>query len=293
MLARYVADLVADELAHLRPGGVRLPERPWPTGLALDEEGLGLDSLERLSVASAVNEALHLHESGLEDLLLARRHFGEWLQVAVDGLSVFDARLSFRTSGSSGVGKACTHALVNLLQEVEYLATLLPDIRRVLTAVPAHHIYGFLFTGLLPHRLGCRQVIDIRRMTPQALTSILQPGDLVVSHPAHWALLARHAGRLPPAVHGVTSTAPCPDALALSLSALGLETLTQVYGSSKTAGIGTRTLPDAPFTLMPFWSRDAGDEQRLLRTSADGAYPSCVLQDHVTWRDARCFSVCG
>lgn len=293
VLARHVTDLVADELTHLRPGSARLPERPWPTGLLLDEEGLGLDSLERLSVASALSEALHLHESGLEDLLLARRHFGEWLQVAADALSVFDARLSFRTSGSSGVAKTCTHALVNLLQEVEHLASLITGRRRVLTAVPAHHIYGFLFTGLLPHRLGCREVIDVRRMTPQALASLLQPGDLVVSHPAHWALLARHAGPLPPDVHGVTSTAPCPDALALRLAALGLETLTQVYGSSETAGIGTRSLPGTPFTLMPFWQCDAGDAQRLLRTGVDGSPAAHALQDHVAWHDARRFSVCG
>ena len=78
-LARFVSDLIADELAHLRPGGMPLPDRPWPDGLALDEQGLGLDSLERLSVAAALNEALHLHESGVEDLLLAQRHFGEWL----------------------------------------------------------------------------------------------------------------------------------------------------------------------------------------------------------------------
>ena len=50
-LARFVADLVAGELAHLRPGGVSWPNPPWPAELALDEQGLGLDSLERLSVA--------------------------------------------------------------------------------------------------------------------------------------------------------------------------------------------------------------------------------------------------
>lgn len=187
-LARFVSDLIADELAHLRPSGMPLPDRPWPAGLALDEQGLGLDSLERLSVAAALNEALHLHESGIEDLLLAQRHFGEWLEVAAGGLAAFDARLSFRTSGSSGVAKACTHALSDLLQEVEHLVSLVPNTRRVLAAVPAHHSYRFLFTGLLPHRLRCSEVLDIRRMKPQALASMLKPGDLLISHPAHWAV---------------------------------------------------------------------------------------------------------
>ena len=292
-LARFVADLVADELAHLRPGGVSLPNRPWPTELALDEQGLGLDSLERLSVAAALNEALHLHESGIEDLLLVHRHFGEWLQVAAEGLAIFDASLTFRTSGSSGAAKACSHALPNLWQEVEHLASLVPGTRRVLAAVPAHHVYGFLFTVLLPARLGCNDVIDIRHMTPQAVAAMMQPGDLVVSHPAHWSLLARHASRLPRGVQGVTSTAPCPDALARTLEAMGLGRLIQVYGSSETAGIGTRTAAGSAFQVMPFWSRDADDDHRLLRTAADGSISSHAIQDRLEWMDEREFSLRG
>lgn len=292
-LARFVADLVADELSHLRPGGVQLPERPWPSDLAMDEQGLGLDSLERLSIASALSEALHLHESGIEDLLLARRRFGQWLEVAAEGLDAFDARLTFRTSGSSGVAKACPHALANLLQEVEHLASLVPHTRRVLAAVPAHHIYGFLFTVLLPARLGCHEVLDIRLMTPVAVASLMRPGDLVISHPAHWSVLARHAVRLPPGVQGVTSTAPCPDTLARSLADLGLATLTQVYGSSETAGIGTRTTAGAPFRVMPFWSRDPDDAHRLLRAGSDGSMCPHGVQDRLEWMDDRQFRVCG
>ena len=299
-LARFVADLVADELAHLRPGGgqsIALPALPWSAELALDEQGLGLDSLERLSVASALNEALHLHESGIEDLLLARRLFGEWLQVAADGLAQFDAKLSFRTSGSSGVAKACPHALANLLQEAEHLARLVPGTQRVLAAVPAHHIYGFLFTVLLPDQLGCNEVIDIRRMTPQAVASMLRPGDLVISHPAHWAILARHAGHLgplPPGVQGISSTAPCPDPLARQLVDMGLvETLTQVYGSSETAGVAIRTTAGAPFRLMPFWSRDGAEEHRLARTGADESVSLHEVQDHLVWLDEQRFSICG
>lgn len=292
-LARFVADLVADELAHLRPGGVPLPSQPWPAGLSLDEQGLGLDSLERLSVAAALNEALHLHESGIEDLLLARRNFGEWLQVAAEGLAAFDAQLTFRTSGSSGVAKTCPHALPNLWQEVEHLASLAPGTRRVLAAVPAHHVYGFLFTVLLPGHLGCNHVIDIRRMTPQAVAAMMQPGDLVISHPAHWSVMARHAGRLPQGVQGVTSTAPCPDALAQNLEDIGLGTLTQVYGSSETAGIGIRTAAGDAFRLMPFWSRDTGADHRLLRAAADGSISSHAIQDRLEWLDEREFSLCG
>jgi 4-coumarate--CoA ligase (photoactive yellow protein activation family) len=292
-LARFVADLIASEASRLRPGGAPLPEQPWPADMPMHEQGLGLDSLERLSVASALNEALHLHESGIEDLLLARQRFGDWVDVAADGLAQFDARLTFRTSGSSGSAKPCTHPLASLQQEVEHLATLTAGARRVLGAVPSHHIYGFLFTVLLPARLGCETVLDVRMQTPQALARLLRPGDLLISHPAHWALVARHAGPLPAGVHGVTSTAPCPDELARGLEAIGLASLTQVYGSSETAGIGTRRNAASPYELMPFWSRDASDGTRLLRTAPDGAVCPEPIQDRLDWPAAREFRVCG
>ena len=293
VLACFVTDLVAAELAQLRPGSLQLPDRPWAADLALDERGLGLDSLERLSVASALSEALHLDESGIEDTLLAKRFFGEWLDVASDGLDVFDARLTFRTSGSSGVAKACSHALADLLQEVEHLAGRFTGIRRVLSAVPAHHMYGFLHSVLLPDRLDCPEVIDVRHMTPHALSAVLQSGDLMISHPAHWSVLAKYLRHLPPGVHGVTSTAHCPDALATQLKDIGLESLVQVYGSSETAGIGIRQSAGAPFQLMPFWSRDPADGSGLVRTSADGSLSPHPVQDHLEWLNDRQFSVVG
>ena len=173
--------------------------------------------------------------------------------MVASGLAQFDAALTFRTSGSSGSAKPCTHRLAHLQQEAAHLATLTQGTQRVLCAVPSHHIYGFLFTVLLPAQLGCPVVLDVRQHTPQTLARLLRPGDLLVSHPAHWALVARHAGPLPAGVHGVTSTAPCPDDLANQLQAIGLSRLTQVYGSSETAGIGTRTAAGAAFELMPFW----------------------------------------
>lgn len=292
VLARLVGDLVADELAHLRPGGAVEPP-PWPADLLLDEQGLGLDSLERLSVASALNETLHLHESGVEDLLLVRRRFGEWVDLAGLGLDHAGLRITFRTSGSRGAPKPCTHALAALEQEVDVLADLLEGRRRVFSAVPAHHIYGFLFTVLLPARWSGVAVHDVRRMTPQALAARLAPGDLLVSHPAHWALVARHAGPLPPNVVGVSSTAPCPDAVATALADLGLQRLVQVYGSSETAGIGWRDRADAPYRLMPHWARLPGDDTGLQRILPGEDPVRHVLQDRLAWCGEDRFRVFG
>lgn len=292
-LARVVADIVASELTRLRPGGVSVPSRSWQVDLLLDERGLGLDSLERLSLASTLSEALHLDESGVDDLLLARRTVGEWIDVAATGLAACDARLTFRTSGSSGTAKACRHALADLVQEAAFIAGMTRGAGRVLSAVPAHHMYGFLCTVLLPDQLGDVEVLDVRQMTPHAVVGAMQPGDLVVSHPAHWALVSKFAAHIPSGVHGVTSTAPCPDALASRLLRSGLESLTQLYGSSETAGVGSRAAPGAPFTLMPFWTRASGDVQHLVRQGADGASARHVLPDRLEWIDDRHFVLGG
>jgi long-chain acyl-CoA synthetase len=270
-----------------------LPPPPWEAGLSLAEDGLGLDSLECMEVASALSEALHLHESGVEDLLLARRTFGEWIDLASRGLSHFDARLTFRTSGSSGEPKRCVHPLGDLAQEVDHLADLFRGTKRVLAAVPSYHIYGFLLTVLLPERLDNIEVIDVRLMTPQALTRQLKSGDLVVSHPAHWALVARLGGAMPTGVTGVSSTAPCPAELAAELTRAGggLARLVQIYGSSETAGVGWRETSIEPFQLMPYWRRAVTGEFDLLRQCDDGETRSTSTQDVIEWQDDRHFRV--
>ena len=295
VLARFVCDLLAGELKLLRNGGGHLPPMPWNFNMPIGEDGLGLDSLERMEAASALSEALHLHESGVEDLLLARSTFGEWVDVASRGLAHFDSRLSFRTSGSSGQPKSCSHALADLLQEVDHLANLFRGAKRIVSAVPAHHIYGFLFTVLLPERLGDLEVMDARLLIPRTLTRVLQAGDVVISHPTHWSLVARDGEPLPRGVAGVTSTAPCPAELATALSRPehGLERLVQVYGSSETAGVGWRESPNVPFQLMAHWSRAPAGQLALRRRTENGEICTAMTQDAIEWMDDRHFHVAG
>lgn len=300
-LARFVADLVVEETTHLRPGAAALPAGPWPLDTSMGEDGLGLDSLERMAVAAALNEALHLHESGAEVLLTTHTTFGDWLQVTERALARFDARLTFFTSGSSGQPKPCTHTLADLQQETRFLASLFTGaqrepLRRVLAAVPAHHIYGFLFTVLLPAELGHLPVQDVRGVTVNNLPRRMAAGDLLVSHPMHWALLVRHASALPAGVLGTTSTAPCPDATAQALADCGLQRLVQVYGSSETAGIAWRDAPAAAYELMAHWTRpDSGAcELQRLSDQSDHTVPrTFALQDVLDWHSTRCFSLAG
>ena len=326
-LRRVVTDLLAHELAALRPGRPP-PPAPWPADLQFVRD-LGADSLELMALGTALAEALHLQRTAVDAQLLARPCLGDWIASARDGLDAQTGTaasaaaasaaggaggaaaapapapaLTFRTSGSAGSPKRCTHPLATLEQEVAVLADLLPGRRRILSAVPAHHIYGFLFTVLLPWHLGrapapgpedngCIEVIDVRQAGPAALAGLARAGDLVVAHPGWWAAAARvvplsAAGR---DIVGVTSTAPCPDDVAAALGAAGLR-LVQVYGSSETAGVGWRDRAGAPFTLLPYWRR-ADDPGTLVRALPDGTTHRYPLQDKLDWRAADRFLPAG
>ncbi len=289
---RFVCDLVAAELVAMRLTGPALPPLPWREDLHIGRD-LGADSLELMGLASALAEALHMHESGIEDYLLARQTIGDWVVIAQTGLSRFSARLTFRTSGSSGTPKGCMHPLDALWQEVRELAPLLSGTRRIFSAVPSHHIYGFLFTILLPRALGLTgdAVTDLRSGSAARLAHSLRKGDLVVGHPEFWRAAVRAVPAFVAGVSGVTSTAPCPDDVSAALKHAGLATLLQVYGSSETAGVGWRTSADQPYTLFSYWQRDAEDQGALLRAGADGGRRDC--QDALDWRDERRFVPTG
>jgi long-chain acyl-CoA synthetase len=290
---RYVADLLASELAAMRLTGPALPPQPWPADLHIGRD-LGADSLELMSLASALAEALHMHESGIEDYLLVRLTLGEWAHIARTSLSRFSARMTFRTSGSTGVAKSCSHRLDALWQEVHEFAPLLQGTRRIFSAVPRHHIYGFLFTMLLPAALGLEagDVVDLRSGSAAWLGQQLREGDLVVGHPEFWRAMARTVPAFPCGVTGVTSTAPCPDEISATLQQAGLGTLLQVYGSSETAGVGWRRGHDQPYQLLSYWRRMGEDGSALMRAGCDDS-PIRQCQDRLTWLDQRRFVPAG
>lgn len=291
-LQRYLGDLLKAEWLALRPGQPALPPGVWSDATRIDLD-LGADSLELMRLATTLSQAIHLHESGIEDYLLARRSFGQWLDIAAAGLEHYSAVLTFSTSGSTGQPKRCTHALDLLQQEVRVHAATFGSRRRILTAVPAHHIYGFLFTVLLPAALDLSEdeVVDLRASSPASLTSLARPGDLVIGFPDYWRIFAQTQAPLPDDVWGVTSTAPCPDAVCLQLEARRLDRLFQIYGSSETAGVGWRTSHSEPYRLLPFWSLGGPDAQVLCRQLPGGGQMEVQVQDQLQRLDDALFQV--
>ncbi len=293
-LPRFVVDLINAESKRLRPAGKPPSIVASAPGTRLDEAGVGFDSLERLQLAAALSESLHLHESGLEDYLLARSSLGEWCEIAAESLRRFSATLTFRTSGSTGTPKPCPHPLAELEREVDALLALRSGGGRVLAAVPCHHIYGFLFTVLLPQRFGDVPVLDVRGYSPGSLAVLARRGDLVVGHPAFWAAVARAVpSGWPAGVTGVTSTAPCPPETAEAMHAAGLSRLLQIHGSSETAGLGWRDDPHTPYTLLPHWERDLDGLRRASRPGGGTASATVMAPDTLEWLDRRRYRVGG
>lgn len=282
-LIRFISDLVAAELTALRHELV-LPAVQWDEAFSLEQD-LGLDSLELLHVAGALTDTLQLRRAGLEDYLLVRRTLGDWANIVAVSLHECGDEITFHTSGSTGTPKPCTHSLAALEQEAQAIANLFSGRRRVLLAVPSHHIYGFLCGHLLPRYLeGGPEVICIRHRLPSQLAHFAQPGDLVIGHPQFWRAALAQRTPIGPDVVGVTSTAPCPASVALTAKDAGLAALFELYGSSETAGIGWRTAPGDAFALFPYLQcEQTGEVKRSGNPLA--------VQDALEWSDKRHFRV--
>ncbi len=257
-LSRVLADQLHAELRRLRLGAPGGPSPwDWTAATRLDEFGpAAIDSLDLLSLSAATAELLP--DAGLGPELMQVQCFGAWCDAVAGSVRHAPRQVIFRSSGSTGAPRRTTHALACLEDEAAGLALLIGGTRRrVLSAIPAHHAYGFIHSVLLPRRLGGLPVIELRGHAPAELATLLQPGDLVLGHPAFWdAVLRGLAGTLSVDVVGVTSSGPCAAETATGLRQAGLARLLQVYGASEAGGIGWRDDPAQPYTLLPGWRRD-------------------------------------
>jgi long-chain acyl-CoA synthetase len=300
LLRRFVADLLQSEMALLRPGGWA-----WPAAVQTDihwVRDLQADSLEMMSLFAAFADALPMQTPDMVDAMHEHPTWHGWSGVLATAMEAAyaesGARMSmrFRTSGSTGTPKSCVHPLGDLLQEMHAMAAVLAEqtvpVERVVSTVRSHHIYGFLFTVLLP-RMLCQPavpVLNLQGRAPLGLEQSLQRGDLVVAFPDWWRAALRTPPRFPGGVTGVSSTAPCPEDVAQTALGAGLQELLHVYGSSETAGVGWRASSAGVdgFKLHAFWQR-VTESPHLQRTHFDGITSLVALQDALTWLDGGRF----
>lgn len=214
---------------------------------------LGLNSLQRMELAALINEFFGIFQTSAANYLLAQTGLDHWVECILRARAENDNALTFRTSGTGGQAKAITHTMASLLAEGRFLGRLLGPPGPVISMVPTHHIYGFLYTIVLPALW--QQPLQLLADTTR---STLPANALLIGTPFTWEYLSQSlppGERLP--IRGVSSTAPMPPALFIHLLNRGLP-LTEIYGSSETGGLAYRHHSDHDFTLFPYWQLQPG-----------------------------------
>lgn len=220
-----------------------------------------------------------------------------WASVVYDAWSKAPATITFVTSGSTGEPTLQKLETALLWQEAQELQrVLLHERKRFVATVPCHHVYGFLFTVLLPKVAGLPCVAPVP-FPSRAFLEGLETGDFVVSFPLFWNGLIKHDIPFSANIHGSTSTAPCPPKTMHELLSLGLARISNIYGSSETGGLGYQHHPDAPLTLFNFWQRVHCDDME--NSWIERVHPqdipqaSIAIPDYVEWFSHELFAVKG
>ena len=166
--------------------------------------------------------------------------------------------ISFFTSGSVGKAKHCVHTDAMIKEETEGLAFLFNKNKRIISTVPAHHSYGFVFTVQLP------KFLDIPYVSHPPIPvlewdKILKDGDVFMAFPLILKHLVSLDFRFPQGVTVVTATSACPDYIIEELYKRGAQRVIEFYGASETGALGFREQAGKPFFFLPFWDYNEKD----------------------------------
>lgn len=291
-----IGALVADELAKIRKTDGQLWKgRQWQSDTVIttaaraqgNDNEVKVDSFEWMSVASRVVDFFQLDSSGLEDYLLRVSSLGEWAEVVATSRDKGSSDITFSTSGSTGQPKKCEQQWQTLWQEAEFFADYMKqqgvELKRVVSAVPPHHIYGFIFSILLPEVLGVPVVRGLRAFS-MTQSQRLTNGDLLVGFPSWYQQLADANVGFPHDAHAVCSSGPVDSDVLQRLHQQGLSKILEVYGSSETSGLGVRVLRSGWYELLPRWQRH--DLEHVVDVASRKAM---TLPDDIEWFDERHF----
>lgn len=298
-LSRVCRDLAHAELSALAsPSSLqaRLPSRlcsdalHWPAHPDQHEVSPGLitiDSLARVTLATAAATWCNAHDSGYSDLFLAKRSVADWVAIMQRARAGGARDFTFATSGTTGTRKFIRHSEELLALEAQAWAELVRTHitpQRVVVLCPTHHIYGFIWGVLVPHALDI-PVVDLAwDEAPE-----FQSGDLIIAVPDQWSWYAKSRPRWPEGCIGISSTAPLHADAHQTLIDRGLPTWT-IYGSSETAGLGWRAAPEAAYQLFGNRVR-MGDSIGIVLPN--GQHSPLQVQDQLEWHTETTYTLAG
>lgn len=217
---------------------------------------LGLSSLEAMDLAAQVNAFFHLMETGPDQYLLNSPSVDIWAEKCVNGRKLKNEQLTFFTSGTTGQSKPITHQQAFIDRETDFLSQFFEGISAIISLVPSASIYGYLYTIALPQALGIPLIYP-----SQVNWANLSGNTLIVGTPFTWSHLIRSMPFMSVQARGVSSTAPLSGSLFEAISSKGIK-LSEIYGSTETAGIGWRKKANEAYQLFPYWALTENDSVR-------------------------------
>jgi acyl-coenzyme A synthetase/AMP-(fatty) acid ligase len=212
--------------------------------------------------------------------------------------------LKFFTGGTTGRPKIWTKTVRNIFGEAFFLSEKFRIDKNdcIMATVPPYHIYGFLFSVLIPFVSSSKVTPDICSFPQEIRKSLKKKSTtILVSIPMHYRILK--GGEIPgdSLRMGFSSAGKLDDTDAdYFYQKTGAE-LVEIYGSTETGGIAGRCRARGETNLEAFeiieWK--IVDERLYVRSpfispdiavDSDGFYQT---GDRVLMQDEKCFSLLG
>ncbi|MFW6177147.1 MAG: class I adenylate-forming enzyme family protein [Desulfohalobiaceae bacterium] len=159
------------------------------------------------------------------------------------------------TGGSSQAPRIWSKTIRNLFSEASYQAASLgiSPRDRVVSTAPANHIYGLLFSVLVPF-VASASVVAGTPTYPHEIQDLIRQhqASLLVSTPLHYRMLANIDFNAQPLAWALCSAArldPADSKAFYHQTGLGI---TEIFGSTETGGIASRTCRDIQPGFRPF-----------------------------------------
>ncbi len=275
-----VRSIVIDLVQKVLPQSRKMPNQAIFEGNDFAQD-YGLSSMQLVELAAYVNSFFHFFDSATPPNLLADSQVDSWVQKILAVRIEKDENISFQSSGTSGNSKLITHSIESINCEVAFLKEIIQQPKRIVSFVPTNHIYGFLFTVVLP------QLWDIPVINANQLISLeFVPDDLIIATPFNWQFIYSSFNNKQIECSGISSGAPLNDRLYAQLEKIGFN-ITEIFGSTETAGVGYRIKPDNAFKLFSYWSFDT-DAKNIIRKYDQQIFK---LLDHIVLHEATNFIV--